>query len=435
MKKTILGCLGVVAAIAAIQFVQAEVYAGHCNDCDPCTEVGCCDPCEPIACDPCEKVSYCDPCDDIFCDPCGKVGCGKKSLWVWGGHLEAGVWANEYGRTDVHGKDMNYATGAGLKRSGNTDMLHNVRQTDFQMHQLYLYFGKQLDTRYGWDFGGQVDFMYGTDARYAQSSGLEKDAGRGAWDGGDYYTALAQMYFEAGYKQLSVKVGKFFTPMGHNSLLSDRRFFYSLSDSFAALPVTHTGAVATWQFNKKFSVFGGWVNGENQFFETSDDNAFLGGFNFEYNKRLSFAYGVLIGKNDYRNADNDYFVQSFVVDYKPGKRWDYTFEWTLRNEKQGAARWGQYGINNELLYKVNKRWSVGARAEWMHYYGGGQGNDKYNFSLGANWSPRSWITVRPELRYDKYDGSSAWANRFPEKDYSVWRSKQLSGGVSAVVKY
>lgn len=416
MRKLVLGCLGAVLAIA-IHCAVAEVQAEDCY--------------------PCETV--CNPCDNIFNS---SVGCGPKSTWFLTGHMEAGLFVNEYGRKNAYDS---WTENGPSWYSGNTGYLQNVHNADAQLNQLDIKFGKTLNSRRGWDVGGQIEFMYGTDARFAQAAGMEYDAGHGRWSSGDYYSALPQAFFEVGYKTLSVKVGKFYTPMGHDTLNSQDRFFYSLSMAFGALPVTHSGAVVTWTPNSKLSIFGGWVNGENQFFETEDDKAFLGGFTYKFNKRLRFAYSVMIGDMDPRDenifgghSDKDYFVQSFIVGYKPGKRWDYTFEWTLRNEKAKRAVWGgkdydgAYGINNELIYRLNSKWAVGVRAEWLHeYWGGGSGDNAYSFSLGANWTPRSWLVIRPELRYDKFEGY----DEFASKNYDKWNKDQLSGGFSAVVKF
>ncbi len=216
---------------------------------------------------------------------------------------------------------------------------------------------------------------------------------------------------------------------------------------------TYSGALATWDAGKKLSVFGGWVNGENKFFDTSDDNAFLGGFKYKFNKRLYLGYSALIGKQDFEPSvggpeEREYFVQSLVVGYKPGKRWDYTFEWTLRNENElngslpdGVLHKGAYGINQELIYKFNKKWSVGARFEWAHDINGGMvfypeaNGDRYAFTVAANWSPNAWLTVRPELRYDKFDGGAPFSERVGGFPDGRERDKQFAGGVSAYVKF
>ncbi len=438
MRKMILGCLGVVAMIA-MQFAQAEVKAGVFSDCDPCAEAGC-DPC-----DPCGE-------DSIFCDPCADIDCNKKSKWVWGGLIEGGVYVNEYGNTDYRDPggtggwpylaNSPYERGNGLvPGNGSTGSLTTAR-TDATINQAYFFFGKELSKK-GWDFGGRASVMFGTDAWIVQSEGLEYGAGHNAgWRSGDYYTALAEAYFEVGYNKLSVKIGKFFSPIGSESIVANERFFYSTSDAFAITPNTHSGALATWTPNKKLSIFGGWVNGYDRFFDDSDDNAFLGGFKYQFNKKLYLSYAAMVGTRTWGELsqgvteDTDYFFQSFVVGFKPNKRWDYTFEWVLSNERdvsrendkivgKSSVCYGYYGINQELIYKLNKKWAIGGRFEWSHDIDWPD-EEKYSFTLGANWQPTKRLTVRPEVRYDKYDG---W-DYFTDKG-GVDHADQISGGVSA----
>lgn len=479
----------------ALGFSQVT-YAENDSYCNSCTEIAC---------------SPCDPCEQgIFCDPCNPVCKPKKSKWFIGGHGEAGFFANEYGNKDQHYN--------GWTDPGNLayfpGTLHNVRNTGGQLNQLVFFMGREADGRRGWDWGGRVDYMFGTDAALAQSRGLEYASGHwdnadpnhwgGRWGSGDYYSALTQAYFEGSYKKMNIKVGKFLTPMGHESLYSTDRFFYSLSDAFCMLPITQSGALLTYDVNKKLSVFGGWVQGqrassydsyydpywdemvyEDNFFDSSHNNAFLFGLKYDFSKRGYVKYSAMIGRDTSDSSlnlyygglrnDRNYFVQSLVVGYKPGKRWDYTFEWTLKNDKNDNPDghwytdddhygtnstkyyWGAYGINQELIYRINKKWSVGLRAEWSYNYASTHGRydeihggndisgswrdsngcDKYGFALTANWTPRSWLTVRPELRYDKFDGAGDYANyQFTEKGTAGRnRDKQLSGGVSAIVKF
>lgn len=395
----------------------------------------------------------CDPCASITCNPCDAVGCQpKKSLWDFGGWVDVGLYGNEYGQQNVY-----YASNLN-GYSGNTELLQNAHQSDFQANQVWVYGQKKLSKR-GFDVGGRVDFAYGTDALYLQSENLEysydKNGGNDRWQHGDYYTALAQAYAEVGYNGLSVKAGKFLSPLGHESIMSPDRFFYSLSYAYAINPSTLTGAVATWDMNDKLSVFGGWVCGEDRTFEHEDDNAFIGGVKWRHNKHLSVSYAFIVGEerpwHNWRDNDHEYFVHSFVVNFKPTKRWDYTFEWTLRNENDTSTtwgpvqKWGGYGINNELIYKLNKRWSLGVRAEWMHVYGNrttgarntlpgvGPNDDAFAVTLGANWKPTKWFTLKPEVRYDVLDNTRLF--NMTKSNWQGGKQNQLSGGVSAVVKF
>ncbi len=385
----------------------------------------------------------CTPCTQITCDPCGSVGCGSESLWDFGGWIDAGIYSNEYGQENV------YNAGQLNPVSGNTTLLQNVRQSDFQVNQLWLYGQKKLSKR-GFSVGGRADAVFGTDAIYFQSENLEfgYENANDRWGSGDYYLALPQLYGEVGYDNVSLKVGKFLAHMEYDSPMSSERFFYSTSYSFASMPHTLTGAVATWDVSKKLSVFGGWVCGENKTFEKGDDHAFYGGIEWKAGKRLNLRYTVLLGTQEYEadhpvyaDAVRDYFVQSFVADFQMTKRFKYVFEWTLRNETNDYLTGnndGSYGVNNEFFYELNKKWTIGARFDWMHGYNGGYrfvsgDDDALAFTLGANWKPTKRIMVRPELRYDVFDNTAPF--NLTKSGYGDPRDSQLSGGVSVVVKF
>jgi hypothetical protein len=82
-----------------------------------------------------------------------------------------------------------------------------------------------------------------------------------------------------------------------------------------------------------------------------------------------------------------------------------------------SAEW--YGINQYLFYTINDCWKAGARFEWFRdddgarvgavrpgnpLAAGGFAGNFYDIALGLNWSPHANIMVRPEVRWDWYDG-------------------------------
>jgi hypothetical protein len=452
MRKFMMGCLGVVTAVVVTQFAQAEVKANVFED-------------------PCAEVSVWGPCDVAF------GGTKKKSKWFVNGYLEAGFFANEYGQKNVYrdnsGYDHNiveYGNGGNNLGWGELGIyqnpLQNVKNTGGQLNQLYISLGKSVDGSRGWDFGGTVDFTFGTDASIVQAAGLEYGAGHGndSWGTGDYYSAFAQAYFEAEYKKWNFKVGKFYAPFGSNGYQSTSRFFYSLADTFAFVPATASGGYATYTVNDKLAVYGGWVQPD-QFGETSDDNAFLGGIVWQASNRLNLHYALALGKNTVHGADVNYFVNSLVATYQINKKWKYIFDWSLKNVNDHSydynddyvVRGINYGINNELIYQYNSKWAFGVRAGWTHegssesassqgdnFYYWNYGN-KYTFSVGANWTPTKWLVVKPELRYDVFDndrraykvpnGSSGSYSYKPGVFDRGTAKDQLSGGVSAIVKF
>ncbi len=376
---------------------------------------------------------------------------GKSySLWEYGGWVEAGIYGNNHGNRNTYDNFSNRAPynwanpGPGEAwdpASGNTAVLGPARMADVQMNQAYGYFGKKIDPHCGWDIGGRVDFMYGIDAIDTQSNGLEYGTGHDRWGEGDYLASLPQAYAEVGYRTLSVKLGKFYGPLGHESIMSTGRFFYSTSYAYSITPVTQTGALVTWDPTSRLSIYGGWTCGEDyggwggmgsSTFANADNNAALFGLKYQVNRKINFRYGVLMGReNDYdgwAGDKNEYFVHSFIIDFQPNRCWDYTFEWALRNNNYdwggGTDRFAAYGINQELIYKMNRCWAFGLRGEWM--YENALDANHYEVTLGANWTPNNWLLVRPEIRYDYCD----------EDTFDYGNSKDQFGfGVSTVVKF
>ena len=431
MKKTIFGCLGVAAVAFALQFTMANVQAGLFSNCLPCDEVAC------------------SPCDDAACDPCDAV-CGTKAgKWFINGHMEAGFFANEYGQKSTYaGNNWVLSRGADTL-SGNTALLQNTRLTGAQINQVYVSTGKKVDGRHGLDIGGTVDFTWGSDAYVVQSAGMEYNTGHGtpgySWGTGDYYAAFAQAYFEAEYGRWNVKAGKFYAPFGSSHCKSTENFFYSWAQSAFIVPHTASGMYATYKVNNRLSVLGGWIAPE-EFGESGDNNAFLGGFTWTPGKRFSLSYTFASGTDKYGDGaynrywrsrgytdKDEYFVHTLLATTQISSRLKYNFEWTLLNvnysdgtgyEEHDAA----YALNNEFIYQANKRWAFGARFGVLNI----SDVDWYTVSLGANWTPNKWLVVKPELRYDWVEKNTAT----PFNNYKGNGERdQLSGGMSAVVKF
>jgi hypothetical protein len=432
MKKTVFRCLGAAAVAFALQFTPASTQAAFFDRfCGPCDEVAC------------------NPCDEIACDPCGALnGCGPQAgKWFLNGHMEAGFFANAHGATNIYGGSGSRT----LTSSGNSDWLMNTKHTGAQINQVYISAGRSVDGRRGLDIGGTVDFTWGSDAWIVQAAGMEHSTGHwdasldgGRWGTGDYYSAFAQAYAEIAYGRWNVKAGKMHLPFGIDSYKSTDNFLYTWSPTSEVVPHVGTAVLTTYTLNNRLSVFGGWGQAD-QIGETSNDNAVLGGFNFQVNKRHNLRYAFAVGENKYQPVmimvgdKEKYFVQSLGVTSKIGKRLTNTFDWSYhtRTGKFGGGAENSaytYALMNELVYCVNKRWAFGTRFGVLG--GGDAGNDLFNVagvdlytvSLGANWTPNQWLTVKPEVRYDWTDEKAALFN-------TGTNSYQLSGGMSAVVKF
>jgi hypothetical protein len=422
MKKTF--WKNVLTALTTLM-LPVPAFAELFNPCDAATTVY-------------EPVSACDPIysSTPTCDAYASYAGNPKSLWNFGGWIEAGGYGNAYGQKSSY--NTNGATGFDPS-SGNTSILYNVdHQTYFQMNQAWVYLEKQVSGQ-GLDVGGRIDLAYGTDSRYLEMPGLEIDSQDHHWGSTDYSLAFAQLYGEIGWDKLSVKVGKFLSPLGYEVIQSPDRFFYSMSDVFAHPPTTLAGAVASYQLTDDVSVYSAW--GNTSFFSNSRDNAYVGGINWQVAQRLGLSYGVIVGANSFKDTTPtmNYFIQSVVANLQLTDRWNYVFEWTLQNNKQDGAHTGYYGINQELFYKLNNHWSVGTRYEWLHFYNDAlydntDNTDTVNaITLGLNWKPSSRFTLRPEIRYDSVKTGTPF--NVTRSNGNDLKGHQFSFGMSGIVTF
>jgi long-subunit fatty acid transport protein len=94
-------------------------------------------------------------------------------------------------------------------------------------------------------------------------------------------------------------------------------------------------------------------------------------------------------------------------------------------------------VSNYLTYKINDCWSLAGRAEWFQdpqgarVSAGSRGN-YFGMTAGLNYKPHANVTIRPELRYDWFDG---FTGTTAEPFNGGVASSQLSGGFDAVFTF
>ena len=300
----------------------------------------------------------------------------------------------------------------------NTPLTFNDRADEYQMNQLYVSLGKKVDKDgCGWDFGGRLDILYGSDYFFLQSNGLETNRdGTQKWNGGGprnagaaalYGLALPQVYLEALIpigSGLSVKAGHFYSIMGYESPMSTENFFYSHSYSMQyAEPLTHTGGLFSYSPSNNFTLHAGITNGWNRFDSQNGKLGFLFGFQWE-SEIDSFAYSMHYGSEE-STGDENRFAYSMVYTRELNSCFSYVFQHdfgTEQNLKTTAAftttdaYW--YSFNQYLYYHHTKDLDLGIRAEWFVDEDNARvigvpiaasytGENYYAASFGANWRP------------------------------------------------
>lgn len=337
--------------------------------------------------------------------------------------------------------------------NSNRPVTFNDRANEYQMNQACLIMERPVATSgCGWDFGGRVDLLYGTDYFFTTAVGLEtRSDGSQHWNGNGprgagagsaalYGLALPQFYAEvyAPFAEgTNLKAGHFYSPLGFETVTAPDNFFYSHSYALQyGEPFTHTGAVADVQLSDSLRLTAGGTTGWNTLDTARSQWGVLGGIEWtSCDQRTSLAWMFHTGNDGPPGVNNPaYFpgpadpanvsVYSLVLTHRIASRLGYVFQHDFGVEQDGefsggtfnAAKW--YGINQYLLYEVNDCWSMGLRCEWFRDQDHSRiidlatsgatasGGNYFALTMGANWTPCRNVRFRPEIRWDWSDTES-----------------------------
>jgi len=349
----------------------------------------------------------------------------------------------------------------------NRPVVYNDRANYYQMNQLYLAAGRNVcEEGCNWDFGGRIDFNFGTDSYYMTADGLETYSdGSPHWNkfsrktkrGGDkelYGIALPQFYGEVFTPWLggwAVKFGHFYSIIGYESAMAPQNFFYSKSYSRAfGEPLTHTGFMASNKIGCNLTVHGGMTLGWDNFDDENETISFLGGIDWtDSSDRLKLSLALHTGNEE---PGKNRTVYSAIARWKISNDLIYVFQHDLGFEEDGSpssnlgprdANW--YSIVNYVYWHWNDKLSLGLRAEWFSdpdyarvfpgfQYDRYEGKDYSEVTLGLNWRPCKHVVVRPEVRWD-----SSGVQRILGPDNGVYdtftKKNQFTTAISLLLTY
>jgi len=348
----------------------------------------------------------------------------------------------------------------------------NDRDGEYQLNQLWVYAERPVDTSgRGWDIGGRVDLMYGTDHRFLMSRGLEVERNLDdKWNEERFYgLAMPQLYADVAYNDLTVRMGHFLTIVGYETITAPDNFFYSHSYSMLyGEPFTHTGLLASYRPSDRITISGGFDRGWNNWEDNNDKLSFLGGAAWtSCDEATSVSFAVSSGPYDNAGELNR-VMYSIVFAQQISQRllWVLQHDYGLDND--GArdlgggvvenAEW--YGISQYFVYNMTPIWDLGVRVEWFSDDDGtrvggigvphgwalgpnvgpdspynqlGWAGDFFEVSLGLNWKPCPNIVARPECRWDWYRGPRDGLNRLPYDTGHRWN--QFTFGTDIIVTF
>jgi len=346
----------------------------------------------------------------------------------------------------------------------NGPVTFNDRSNEYQLNQFYFIAERVTKTENrDWDVGGRVDFLYGTDSRFAVATGLET-----TWNEGQrfYGLAMPQIYGDIAYKKWVFRFGHFYTIHGNEVVMAPENFFYSHAYSFQyGEPFTHTGIMATYQLSERFSLMGAIVEGWDNWTDANQKPGFMGGLKWTgpY-ERTSVAWSLILSNEQDPGIKSTRTLSTIVVSQKLGQKWKYIFQNDYGYETNvggtGAeAKW--YTFDNYLLYELSDKWSFGARYEWFIDEDGtrvaGIGirdgllkgipltaipAQWQEASVGLNYKPNLNTILRSELRWDWATpvGGATWTDPVtglpahgPFQDFT--QRHQFLWGTDLIVRY
>ena len=319
----------------------------------------------------------------------------------------------------------------------NFGRLFDDRANEPLLNQAVINFERALAPQPGeFDWGFKLQFMYGSDARFIHSLGLFDRTAHEILQP-DLVEAYLNLHFpvitEGG---LDLKLGKFVTLEGAETIDPRANVFYSHTYIFNfGIPFNHTGALATFHANKWIDLYGGLTRGVNTSIDDNNDSpAFDGGVGLNLlDGKLAALASTHIGPETPDDNRHNRYLNDLTITAKPTK--NFTAITDLNYIYDEAADATGYGVAQYFIYKINDVFSIGVRGEiWRDadaFYvasfaenddaldglrGGsvtidprtvGGGKTTYGaVTLGLNIKPpvpkpAASLVIRPELRFDR----------------------------------
>jgi hypothetical protein len=375
----------------------------------------------------------------------------------------------------------------------NGTVTFHDRTGEVQLNQAYLWLQKAVTVGGDkFDFGGRIDFMYGSDAIFTQAYGVPtynwSDWGktnnqRGNWDlnlgrtGRFYSIALPQAYAEFNLpfgNGIDVKVGHFYTPIGYEVVTAPDNLFITKPYTFQyGEPFTHMGILSSYTINPNWSVKLGAVTGsasggwDGTWNKQWGNWAFLGGGTWTSNDAATTLTVLSTAGNQSTQNQDTWAIYSVVGTHNITDKLHYIVQHDHGFADNVQTNIGQhqnvqwYGLMHYLTYDTTDKLTLGLRGEWfsdpdgfrvlnpvrcgastntdntnlsgVYSYACGnsnntnnigilnQGADYYAVTIGANYKPAKWLSLRPNLRYDY---STARAFDFGTRNDGTWGGKR-----------
>jgi hypothetical protein len=353
--------------------------------------------------------------------------------------------------------DMSYTCSS--RNTTNLPVTWNDRANTFLLQQAWVNIGKDIDTdSKEVDTGFKVAFLYGSDYRFTLIRGFLNNQLKNpnfdirepnGFEQNLYGFDVPLFYVNAwlpgvGGEGTEVAVGRMFTPFGYESVMAPSTPLMSRSYAFQwAPPFFHTGVMVAPKFDKNTSAKLMIVNGNDVFFDGSQEWRFVGSLTVNSDdEKDSVTFGTSLGRGKFNTSQpngpaqgittiglayepfgrNNFNVFDLVYTHKVDDKLSVAFE-TIYGYQQGVpaiatgsplnfngtsgtaswfslVKYVNYNFSDQLggILRLEAFYDAeGSRTGFEGWYWAG--------TAGLQFKPKDSIIFRPEIRYD-YNGYS-----------------------------
>ncbi|APH60096.1 putative exported protein [Granulibacter bethesdensis] len=326
----------------------------------------------------------------------------------------------------------------------NFGQLFTDRSNQATLNQAALTLHRDIDsTSKGYDFGFNLQLIYGSDVRYLPFLGEFNKMTSDRYKLVPLQANVAvhtPWLFNGG---IDWKIGQYISPVGFETIDPATTPFYTHSYTFNfAVPFQHTGFLSVSHVSPMVDVYFGVNTGNFTTFAGGDNNSRPSGvFGFQFNNLMNGKLSVLALTNigpegaslalgpDVANSSLRFF-DDIVIGYKATEKTTLTLELNyMRDEVMNAESFSTVGYFSHVF---NDHWTFNARAEvfrdmdnffiagfkeanggWKSIKGlstpliTAPGPGTYgDLTLGVTWKPNlpkpiAGLMLRPEVRYDR----------------------------------
>jgi hypothetical protein len=273
-------------------------------------------------------------------------------------------------------------------------------------------------------FGFRSDTFAGIDYRFTIARGLfDRQLTANDGEPNTYGVDPVQFYGEAYFphvgRGLDLKVGRFFAQFGYESIDTTQNPFVSRSYNFIYDPFTHTGVLTTLKLTDAWSVQNGVVMGSDVFIDPAANPTYIGSVKWAPpTGRDSVTFAVVLGNGRFDQTESFHNPEIFdlVFTHKFSDRCNYALDalygFTTNVPDVGFANW--WATVHYLSYALTPEVTAVGRLEFFDDVQGQRTGFAGLYvapTVGVNFKPTKYVTVRPEVRYDYNTESRPFENK------------------------